>query len=168
MTFVLGFFAHHAQADEKIDTTIAADKDLEFEKVIRVDVNNDVSSDISEAWKHLAPFQRGNIWTDEQYDYAKDLLNKYQRATRIQKIIIWRVVYIRFNHYGPTGNVGPTEIQKKRREKFNEELTGVLYSALGKDAIGMNSAQARNLALKEIEQATNNSKEAQQAAPRNR
>lgn len=111
---------------EKIKEMLDSGKDLLFS----VPLDPLAQKDRDEAWEVLRPLSRDGFFSEEQNQYAKNLMPKYSSASQIQKLVIWEVVRSRIDYSmtkGTQAGSATGEILLKL------EMAKLMLSALGED-----------------------------------
>ena len=92
------------------------------------------TKDRTEAWEKLTSSEPHTILKKEQYLYARELLERYRDAPVLERLVFWRLIYLRLHEQGVSGitrvAVGADDYQEIRRG-MNPKLKTMLYSALG-------------------------------------
>lgn len=116
------------------DEILLRNAELQRAAVFSIAVSTQAAKDRVEAWEKLTTAEPHRLLTKEQYLYAQELLERYREAPVMEKLVFWRLLYLRLNEQGVSSSsriVGDDYLDLRRG--IYPKLKAMLYSALGED-----------------------------------
>ncbi len=104
----------------------------EREIVFAVPLNDIASREREDAWRELAT-KRSLMLSGEQCVYASSLIDRYENSTALEKLVFWRLVYLRMYEQGASATSRILDDYQQVRAGIPQKLDEMLYSALNED-----------------------------------
>lgn len=120
--------------------------------VFRVPLGVNASNDREKAWKKLTQEELGQPLSDEQCEYALGLLERYEHGSRVERLVFWRLVFLRCYEQGASGTSRLIGSNIELREKLRRTLTRILYLGLNVDSVDLPEPLAARKAVELLEQ----------------
>lgn len=104
----------------------------EREIVFAVPLNDIASREREEAWIELTT-EKFSMLAGEKCVYASRLIDRYGNSTALEKLVFWRLIYLRMYEQGASATSRILDDYQQVRAGMPNKLNGLLYSALNED-----------------------------------
>jgi hypothetical protein len=93
------------------------------------------------------------LLSDAQCAYAVELLKRYENGSKLEKLVFWRLVYLRENEQGASSSSRIVGADAKLRGELRMRLVEMLYSGLGDAPEHLSEPLAARKAIEFLENA---------------
>jgi hypothetical protein len=101
--------------------------------VFHVPLDEAASVERAKAWEMLTQNEPWMLLSDAQCEFAKNLLKSYENGTQLEKLVFWRLVFLRKYEQGASGTSRIVGADEELRRDLRTKLLEILYSGLGED-----------------------------------
>jgi hypothetical protein len=101
--------------------------------VFDVPLDEAASFDRAKAWEMLTQKEPWMLLSDAQCEHARDLLKRYENGTQLERLVFWRLVFLRKYEQGASGTSRVVGADEELRRDLRKRLLEMLYSGLGDD-----------------------------------
>jgi hypothetical protein len=126
--------------------------------VFGVALREGASADRAKAWIALTQTESWMPLSDEQCEFALDLLKRYESGTELEKLVFWRLVFLRYYEQGASATGRIVGSDGTKREELRVMLLETLYSGLGNDSRELSEPVAAKRAVALLEEAVREAK----------
>ena len=128
--------------DRDVEDIQIRQKDEDRIEVFAVPLSDSASRDRDKAWNKLATIKSSVPLSGEQVVYASDLIDQYKNSSQIEKLVIWRLVYLRMYEQGASSTSLILDDYQSLRLDMPLKLNRLLYSALDLEPASLEIYQA--------------------------
>jgi hypothetical protein len=121
--------------------------------VFDVPLGEAASLDRVKAWESLTQKEPWMLLSDAQCEYARDLLKRYENGTQLERLVFWRLVFLRKYEQGASGTSRVVGADQELRRDLRKRLLEMLYSGLGSDPEELSEPLAARKAMELLEKA---------------
>jgi hypothetical protein len=93
------------------------------------------------------------LLSDEQLGYANELLKRYENGSQLEKLVFWRLVYLRQYEQGASSTSRIVGADLELTKDLRERLRRTLYSGLGEEHANLPEPFAARIAIEIMEKA---------------
>lgn len=118
---------------EQIAQVLLDQSEDAFALVFDVPLDEVASVERAKAWETLTQKVPWTPLSDVQCEFAKDLLKRYKNGSQLEKLVFWRLVFLRKYEQGASGTSRIVGADQELRRDLRTKLLEILYSGLGDD-----------------------------------